>query len=125
MNGLGPSWDNMTAEQRAVFVNQLKQPHKELDRTITSTIHFNLTDAGNGELFAWLFGDRYRFDHARRRDLLFETHRWRQDANDKLILMAKDAARYRYQFAGLIENRDERGRAARWAIQSEGRARID
>jgi D5 N terminal like len=39
------------------------------------------TDAGAARLFADLVGDEVRYDHARRRWLVWENHRWRPDAD--------------------------------------------
>ena len=42
---------------------------------------FPLTDAGNAELFAALYGHILRFDHARNRWLIWEEHRWAPDSD--------------------------------------------
>jgi putative DNA primase/helicase len=86
---------------------------------------FNLTDSGNGEFIAHFYGHRFRHDHARKRDLLFEGHRWREDATAELILIAKEAAGRRYLLAAEIPDPKEREKVARWAIQSEQRSRIE
>ncbi len=86
---------------------------------------FNRTDAGNGEHFARLYGERIRFDHRRGRWLLWAGHWWREDDRGAVRRLAKDAARVRYQAAPEID--DLRGRAieARFAIASENRQRIE
>ena len=83
------------------------------------------TDAANGELFAQLYGDTVRYDHRRGRWLTFDGHHWRVDDVDHVRLLAKDAARLRYQEASAIEDLGERSREARFAIKSEDRARLE
>lgn len=86
---------------------------------------FPLTDAGNGEMIAHLYGDILRFDHLRDRWLLWQGHHWSDDSDGAVRRMAKDMARERFRLAAGIDNPDEKGRVARFAIQSENRARID
>jgi len=86
---------------------------------------FNLTDAGNGEFLASLNSARWRYDHARGRDLLFLGHRWVEDSTDELIQIAKNAARHRYLLAADIKDTAQRSKMAQWAIQSESKSRID
>jgi len=38
---------------------------------------FPLTDSGNAELFAHLYGDRVRYSHSRKRFLIWDKHWWR------------------------------------------------
>lgn len=83
------------------------------------------TDAGNAELFAQLHGDRLRYDHQRKRWLLWANHWWLPDADAKVIRLAKQTARYRYQTAPSIADLKEREAEARWAIGSESRTRLD
>ena len=49
---------------------------------------FNRTDAGNGEYFARLYGDRLRYDHRRGRWLLWNGHWWRDDETRTVRRMA-------------------------------------
>jgi putative DNA primase/helicase len=86
---------------------------------------FNLTDAGNGEFLASLNRARWRYDHARGRDLLFSGHRWMEDSTGELIQIAKEAARQRYLLAAEIKDTSQRSKIAQWAIQSESKARIE
>ena len=86
---------------------------------------FNRTDAGNGEHFARLYGDRLRFDHRRRSWLIWAGHWWREDDQNLVRRFAKDAARERYGGATEIADLDERAREARFAIGSENRQRLD
>jgi putative DNA primase/helicase len=86
---------------------------------------FRRTDAGNGEHFAQLYGERLRFDHRRRRWLVWAGQWWREDDRDQVRRLAKVAARDRYQTATTIENLLERGQEAKFAIGSENRQRLE
>jgi len=86
---------------------------------------FPLTDAGNAELFAGLYGNGLRYDHARSRWLIWEKHRWAPDCDGQIHRLAKEAARARYKAAWDIENLDLRGKVASFAVRSESRQRLD
>ena len=86
---------------------------------------FPRTDAGNAELFAHLYGDKLRFDHRRKRWLLWAGHWWQPDADAQVRLLAKQAARQRYQQAASIDDLKEREKVANWAIGAESRMRMD
>jgi len=88
-------------------------------------IHFPRTDAGNGEMFAALYGDRVRYDHRRKRWLRWAGHWWEPDADAEVRRLAKAAARQRYRDGAAIEDLKEREAEARWAISSEARMRMD
>lgn len=93
----------------------------------TAPRRFPRTDAGNGEHFADLYGDRLRYDHNRKRWLLWRQsqHRWEPDPLDEVRQLAKHAARARYHSAVDIEDLAERDKEAKFAIASEARARMD
>ena len=86
---------------------------------------FRRTDAGNGEYFARLYGDRLRYDHRRGRWLVWADHWWRDDETRLVRRLAKEAARARYGQATIIADLRERADEARFAIGSENRQRID
>lgn len=86
---------------------------------------FPCTDAGNGELFAHLCGDRLCYDHRRHRWLLWQAHWWQPDLDAQVRRLVKNAARRRYQAAASIDNLKHREAEARWAIGSESRMRLD
>ena len=87
---------------------------------------FHRTDAGNGELFAHLYGDRVRFDHRRHRWLLWRDHWWVPDADEEVERLALKAANWRYKVApDLFDDSNERKAEAAWAISSESRMRLD
>ncbi len=89
------------------------------------TPRFPRTDAGNGELFAHLHGDHLRFDHRRKRWLLWEGHWWHPDADAEVRRLAKDAARHRYHAGAAVDDLKEREAEARFAINSESRMRLE
>lgn len=120
------AWDEQTPEFRAQFIAALQMPNAGVDRSIAQRdSKYNLSDAGNGELLAYLEGARWRFDHARGRDLLFVDHHWRQNVNHEMVQIAKEAARYRYLAAKEIIGTEERRKTALWALQSESKAKIE
>ena len=86
---------------------------------------FPRTDAGNGELFALLYGDRVRFDHRRRRWLVWGGHWWSDDNDAEVRRLAKTAVRHRYLNATTIVDLNERAAESRFAVASENRQRLD
>jgi putative DNA primase/helicase len=84
-----------------------------------------LTDTSNAELLANLFGQKLRYDHKKRRWLLWKGHRWEPDQDGHISRLAMDAARVRYASAELVNDLRERKRIADWAIGSESRMRLD
>jgi putative DNA primase/helicase len=89
-------------------------------------LRFPRTDSGNAELFASLYGHRLRYDHRRRRWLLWAGHWWEPDIDEEVLRLAKEAARWRYQAApGLFRDPDELKAEAKWAISSESRMRLE
>jgi putative DNA primase/helicase len=90
-----------------------------------ATVRFPRTDAGNGEMFAHLYGDRVRYDHRRRRWLLWSGHRWSPDCEAAIRIAAKEAVRQRYLRAvDITDEKDRRGEAS-WAITGESRQRVE
>lgn len=86
---------------------------------------FARTDAGNGELFAFLHGDAVKFDHRRDRYLVWAGQWWAEDITEIVTQMAKDAARWRYRAAEHIDDAEKKHAEAKWAIASESRGRIE
>ena len=96
-----------------------------VSRTAQPSLVFPRTDAGNAELFAYLYGGRFRYDHRRRRWLAWQGDWWRPDADAAVVRLAKEAPRERYQRAASIDDLKERESEARWAISSESKLRLD
>jgi D5-like protein len=79
---------------------------------------FHLTDAGNAEFFAARHGCDVRFDHRRRRFLLWRGHNWQPDTDAEIRRLAKGAMRQRLRDATVIEDPDRREKAVTWALGS-------
>lgn len=86
---------------------------------------FHVTDAGNAELLGHLYGDRLRYDHQRRRWLLWAGHWWKPDADAETERLALEAARHRYHAAVTIKDQGDWKKEATWAINSESRMRLE
>lgn len=100
-------------------------PPSDAPEIPAATAAFNRTDAGNGEHFARLYGERIRFDHRRGRWFLWAGNWWREDDRGAVRRLAKEAARVRYQAAPAIDDLRSRTDEARFAIASENRQRIE
>lgn len=84
------------------------------------------TDAGNAELLASLYGEKLRFDHARKRWLIWNEKRWQEDNQAQVLLKAKLAARYRLGLVARCLKKDDKeyGSEVGWCMESEQRHRI-
>jgi hypothetical protein len=56
---------------------------------------YNLSDAGNAELYAALYGDRVRYDHRRGFYFVWNGEAWAADCDGALTRLAVRAARRR------------------------------
>ena len=90
-------------------------------RTATS---FPTTDSGNAELIAAKFPDSMRFNHRRKRWLIWKDGRWIEDCEGEVFRLAKEAARDRLAAAAKLGNEDHRKEAAAWALASESQYRL-
>lgn len=85
-----------------------------------------LTEAGNAEVFVAMYGDLVRFDHARRRWLVWDVHRWKPDNDAGVHRMALECVKQRFRDAEDASlSFGERKSLARWAIASESRTRLE
>jgi putative DNA primase/helicase len=102
------------SEQAGLFPQLQSYPaHKEL-------ASLPLTDAGNGEAFAFLFGESVRYDYRRKRWLWWDAPRWCEDDDGRIQRLALEAARQRQAASAMhVEDKDERRRAVDWAAGSE------
>jgi putative DNA primase/helicase len=89
------------------------------------TLLLRTTDAGNGEFFAALYGSRVRYDHRKKRWLVWRGHWWAEDCDGQLHRMAKEAARERYSRSATLDDPDDKEAVAKWAVTSESRHRLD
>lgn len=92
--------------------------------SLTSTT-FPRTDSGNAEFFAHLNGERVRYDHQRKRWLIWHRHRFAPDVDGEILRLAKQAARQRHLQAIDIADSEERRKEAVWAINTESKARLE
>lgn len=82
------------------------------------------TDAGNAEFFASRYEYRLRFDHLRKRWLIWQDHWWQEDIDGEVVRLAKQAARDRVRFAYELLSDDGRDKQVKWAVQSESQHRL-
>jgi len=87
--------------------------------------NFKLTDTGNSEWIASLYGDKIRFDHRRKRWLVWQDHRWQPDKNQATNRFAIESARQRYFQATNIKDSELKTKIAKWAISSESRSKLE
>src|SRR5438552_1894941 len=80
---------------------------------------FNRTDAGNAEAFAFLHGQRFRFDHSRRMWLVWNARYWASDDTGEADRAAVHVARERLKAGMLIEDPDDKKKVVAWALHSE------
>ncbi len=85
---------------------------------------YSRTDAGNAEFFASV-NSELRYDHSRKRWLVFRKHWWTEDRDGLVYRLAKSVARMRMQLALQMPEGEEKGHEERWAIDSESRARLE
>jgi putative DNA primase/helicase len=86
----------------------------------------HLTDAGNAEVFVGMYGEFVRYDHARKRWLVWQGNRWQPDADATVYRCALQAARHRFRAGEDIElDEEKRKLIVRWAFDSESRTRLE
>jgi len=101
--------------------NSIDQKRK-IKKVVSAT---HLTDLGNAERIVELFADNIRFDHLRKRWLVWEGHRWQPDADGAVSRFAAEAARTRFTEAADEPDLATRSAIAKWAIASEAKNRLD
>lgn len=117
--------DDLLAVVRAARIYEPPAPSTEMPNHDAAPSTFNLTDSGNAEYFAARHRRDVRYDHRRARWLLWRQHRWQLDADAEIRRLAKAAMRQRFRDAATLEGSDARSRAAKSAIASESRSRLD
>lgn len=78
---------------------------------------FPTTEQGDAEFFAAAFGEHVRYDHRRRRWLLFDANRWVPQRSGEIYRLALDAIRARQRAA--VGNKER----LKWALGGEARKR--
>jgi len=101
------------------------KPETEAINDTNTYYSYRRTDTGNAELLASLFGPDLRYDHKRRRWLLWKENYWAPDQDGAIARLAVNSARARYSQAENIKDLNERREEAKWAISSESRMRIE
>jgi len=81
---------------------------------------FGMTDSGNGERFAAKYRNEVRYVDARRKWLVWDSHRWAWDRNKSVELRTKDLARSIRQEALSERDMGRRKALEDWALKSEG-----
>lgn len=90
-----------------------------------SSADFHCSDTGNARLFAGMHGENVRYDHRQERWWIWGGHHWVPDSNGQLARMAEDVARKRYDDAWGLSDKGEVRKAAKFAIGSENRQRVE
>ena len=86
---------------------------------------FPYTEAGDAEFFAAKHRDDVRFDHARKRWLHFNEHRWRPDEQGFIVTLALQVMRDRQRIALHAKGDDDaRRRNLKWTISGESKSRL-
>ena len=130
---IGLDGDELVAALLAINQRRCKPPLGQQEvREIARSINkypaaadtFPLTETGDAEFLASIYGERLRFIRRRGEWFVFTTHRWAPDAGD-VHRLAKDAIRRRQAAAVALKDTDERKARVKWAISGESRRRID
>jgi putative DNA primase/helicase len=93
--------------------------------TITGTVTFKRTDAGNAEMFAARHAANLRFDHAAQIWRRWTGHHWTVDRDGAVRRLAKETLRARLDAAATLTQDTERKEEIRWSLQSESRRGLD
>lgn len=134
-DGATPELDPFTArlaETRALSDAPSEyEPDPDFDAArakILAALAYATTDAGNAEFFVHLYGDLVRYDHARRRWLYWDSHRWRPDMDAAVHRMAFQSVRTRgaaVVFGADGASESHREKHSKNAIRSEARSKLD
>lgn len=80
---------------------------------------FKRTDAGNADAFELLHGERFRFDHTKKKWLVWNDRYWMEDEDGEADRAALETARERLSAAASIQHDDDRKAGIEWALASE------
>ena len=86
---------------------------------------FALSDAGNAEYFAALYGRDSRFDHKRQQWLFWRGGQWQLDRDGERYRLAKQAMRARLKDAANQEDENRRRAEVAHSLASESRGRLE
>jgi putative DNA primase/helicase len=85
---------------------------------------FPSTDNGNGELFGYLYNGQVKYDHARSRWLIKDTHFWAPDDTERVKELAVAAVRTLHRRAVSIDDQNTKKKITNHAIKSENEPQI-
>lgn len=85
----------------------------------------HLTDTGNAEYMAQLYGSIVRHDHNQKRWLVWNGNYWQPDRDGLVSRLAVAAAKMRYMATAKISDTKEREASAKWSIASESKMRVE
>src|SRR5919201_1836547 len=121
---LEPDEIDATPKLRPVSVDEKTESvQTQLHRKIVS---FLRTDGGAGRTFAHVFGQKVRYDHARKRWLVWDEHRWLPDADaavNRLALFVAKLVRTAAWNDAVVKDKDERKAWFGWGLDLDKRPR--
>jgi len=104
----------------------------EADRRGVDLVNAQLTDAGNAECLAALYGDRLRYDHISKGWRIWDNQRWATDSNGEAYRLALATVRAR---RGVFNDEISKASSAaqreaaqgkwKWALKQENAGKID
>src|SRR3989344_1741920 len=106
------------------IMNRINKKGKTYSQ-LESTKGIKLTDTTNAERVIEMYGDQIRFDHKRKRWLIWQGHRWQPDTDQTINRYAVESVRKLYQDAESVEDTRKRLEVAKWAILSESKVKVD
>ncbi|HEX9074658.1 MAG TPA: hypothetical protein VF932_02725, partial [Anaerolineae bacterium] len=116
----GRTYGQITVSKAVESEQTSLKPHLQSYSAPKELASLPLTDAGNGEAFAFLFGESVRYDYRRRCWLWWDPPRWREDEDGRVQRLALETARQRQAASALhIDDKQERRRAIDWSGGSE------
>ncbi|HKS27869.1 MAG TPA: phage/plasmid primase, P4 family [Pyrinomonadaceae bacterium] len=92
---------------------------------LATLVQASLSDAGNAECMAALYGNVFRYDHTRKKWLAWDGIRWNIDDKGLARKLAVRVVRARHQAAIEVEDLDARKRLSHWGLTSENIIRIN
>jgi putative DNA primase/helicase len=103
--------------------DEIEQHSEEARKVLTAA---PLTDAGNAECIAHLYGDRLRYDHISKSWRVWDGQRWRVDhdcESTRLALATVRARRQAFHTDGALSN-DDRVKGFKFSLTSENQAKL-
>ncbi|OPY58709.1 MAG: hypothetical protein A4E55_00764 [Pelotomaculum sp. PtaU1.Bin035] len=85
---------------------------------------FSLTDIGNGERLANLFGNDIRYCFKWRKWLIWNGKQWEVDDGDKIQALAKHTVRQIYKEASNVKDDERREKIVEWGLRSESSQKV-